>query len=85
MSARLLPALRHSMGGTLRAFWRAARQLFHEAIGAFFAVFAAYGVLAAWRQWHRQPVWWVIVFAIVYAVMMSVFSFASFRRARRIR
>lgn len=54
-------------------------------MGAFFAVFAVYGVLAAWRQWHRQPVWWIIVFAILYSVTMSVFAFASFRRARRVR
>jgi TRAP-type C4-dicarboxylate transport system permease small subunit len=85
MSERLVPALKQSFGGTARTFWRLARQFFHEAMGAFFAVFALYGVMAAWRQWHRQSVRWVVAFAIVYAVMMFGFAFASFRRARRVR
>jgi len=85
MPARLMAALKHSSGGALRTFWRLARQFFHEAMGAFFAVFAAYGVLAAWRQWHRQKVWWIITFAILYAVTMAAFSVGSFLRARRVR
>jgi glycerol uptake facilitator-like aquaporin len=61
------------------------RQLFHEAMGAFFAVFALYGLLAAWRQWKVGSVRWLIGFAIAYAIMMAAFSFIAFRRARRIR
>jgi glycerol uptake facilitator-like aquaporin len=81
----MLPALRQSAGVTLKTFWRVARQLFHEAVGAFFALFAAYGLLAAWRQWHHRPAWWLVTFAIAYAVMMAAFAFGSFRRARRVR
>jgi glycerol uptake facilitator-like aquaporin len=77
--------LRQSFGGTLRTFWRLSRQFFHEAMGAFFAIFALYGVMAAWRQWHHQPARWIVALAILYAVTMFCFAFASFRRARRIR
>jgi glycerol uptake facilitator-like aquaporin len=85
MSANLLPALWSSAAVTLRALWRVTRQIFHEAMGTLFAVFAAYGVLVAWRQWQHRPVWWLLSFAIAYAVMMAAFAFISFRRARRIR
>jgi len=81
----MLPALKQSAGVTLRTFWRVGRQLFHETMGAFFALFAAYGVSAAWRQWHHQPAWWLVGFAIIYAVMMAIFAYGSFRRARRVR
>lgn len=60
------------------------RQLFHEAVGAIFAVFAFYGGLAAWRAWKTHSIRWLIAFAIGYAVMMAAFSFVAFRRARRI-
>lgn len=70
---------------TLSALWRASRQFFHEAMGTFFAVFAIYGGLAAFRQWKNRPALWLVCFAIAYALMMATFSFLSFRRARRIR
>ena len=52
-------------------------------MGAIFAVFSLYGVLAACRQWKTRPVAWVIAFSIVYTMAMAAFSFAAFRRARR--
>ena len=85
MSQDLLPVLWRSAGVTMRALWRVARQLFHEAAGTLFGLFAVYGVLAVWRQWKTRPVLWVMGFAIVYALMMAVFAFAAFRRARRVR
>lgn len=85
MATRIVSALKHSSGGAFRTFWRLSRQLFHEVIGSFFAVFAAYGAYAAWRQWRREPVWWIMAFAIFYFVAMSAFAVASFLRARRIR
>ena len=59
--------------------------VFHEFAGAMFIVFAVYGVMAAWRQWKTRPVLWLIGFAIVYALMMTIFGLVSFRRARRVR
>ena len=83
--ANMLPALWRSSGVTFRALWRVARQVFHEFAGAMFIIFAAYAILAAWRQWRTRPVLWVIGFAIVYALMMAIFGLVSFRRSRRVR
>ena len=85
MSARMLPALWRSMIVTLRVFWRVTRQLFHEATGAFFGIFAAWAAFAAWKQWRHRPALWLMGFAVVYAIMMAAFAFTSFRRARRVR
>jgi len=70
---------------TWRVWWRAARQFFHEAVGALFATFAVYGAVAIWRQWHTRVAAWLLGFAIVYAITMAVFAVSSFRRARRVR
>jgi hypothetical protein len=83
--ANMLPALWRSCGVASRTLWRVARQVFHEFAGAMFIVFAAYGVLAAWRQWKTRPALWLIGFAIFYALMMAIFGLVSFRRARRVR
>jgi hypothetical protein len=69
----------------LRVIWRATRQLFHEATGAFFPMFALYGAVAAYRQWHNRPTSWLLGFTVVYAVTMILFAVESFRRARRVR
>jgi hypothetical protein len=80
-----IPALWNSFKVTARIVWRAARQFFHEAMGALFATFALYGAVAAWRQWHSKVAAWLLGFALAYAVMMAYFAFASFRKARRVR
>ena len=85
MRANMLPALWRSASVTFRALSRVARQVIHEFAGAMFIIFAAYGVLIAWRQWKTHPVLWLIGFAIVYALMMTIFGLVSFRRARRVR
>lgn len=85
MPANILTALWRSCRVTFPPLWRVARQVFHEAAGALFIIFAAYGVLAAWRQWKTRPVLWVVGFAVVYALMMTIFGLVSFRRARRVR
>jgi hypothetical protein len=81
----MLAALWRSLQVTLRVFWRVTRQLFHEATGALFGVFAAYGAFAAWKQWRHRPILWIMGIAIVYAVTMAVFAVGSFRRAKRVR
>ena len=85
MSARMLRALWRSFIVTMRDAWRLARQLFHEATGVFFGVFAAWAAYAVWKQWKQRPALWLMGIAVVYAIMMAAFSFASFRRARRVR
>jgi len=85
MSANLLPALWRSGKVTLRVFWRIARQLFHEATGALFFVFAAYGAFIVWKEWKHRPAVWITGFVVIYVLMMAVFAFTAFRRARRVR
>jgi len=85
MSGGMILALWRSIVVTMRALWRVARQLFHETTGALFGVFAAWAAFAAWRQWKQRPALWLMGLAIAYAIMMAAFSFASFRRARRVR
>lgn len=81
----MLPALWRSVIVTLRTFWRVARQVFHEATGAFFGIFAAWAAFAAWKEWKHRPALWLMAVALGYAIMMAAFSVASFRRARRVR
>jgi TRAP-type C4-dicarboxylate transport system permease small subunit len=85
MATGVIPALWNSSKITLRVLSRAARQFFHEAMGALFATFALYGAVAAWRQWHSKVAAWLLGFALVYAVLMAFFAVTSFRRARRVR
>jgi hypothetical protein len=85
MLANMLPALWRAIVVTMRALWRVTRQLFHEATGALFGLCAAWAAFAVWKQWKQRPALWLMAFAIVYAVTMAAFSFASFRRARRVR
>lgn len=85
MPANLLTALWRSCRVAFPPLWRVARQILHEALGAMFLIFAAYGMLAAWRQWKTRPVLWIIGFAVAYALMMAIFGLVSFRRARRVR
>ncbi|HKF26057.1 MAG TPA: hypothetical protein VKB24_08775 [Candidatus Acidoferrum sp.] len=70
--------------GGFRRFWRALRQLFHELVGAVFAVLAFAWVQSAIRAWTRDGARWLIASALGVAAVMAVFSFTSFRRARRI-
>lgn len=87
MPPQLRPTLWESILITLRVIWRVVRQVFHETTGVFFALFAVYGGIAAYREWKYHPTYWllIIAFAVLYAGMMAIFSFFAFRRARRIR
>jgi len=69
----------------LRPIWRALRQLFHEATGALFLCFAAFGGLAAMRQWQNPAARWVAWLGMAYAAMMAGFGVAAFRDSRRVR
>ena len=64
---------------------RIARQLFYEIAGAIFGIFAVWGSLIAWRQYHSKPAAWLVGAAIAYAALMTFFCITSFARARRIR
>ncbi len=70
--------------GGFRRFWRALRQLFHEMIGALFAVLAFAWLNAAFRAWTRDAARWLIALAVAVALLFVFFAISSFRRARKV-
>ena len=70
-------------GGFAR-FWRALKQLFHELVGAVFAVLAFAWIQSAIRAWTRDGVRWLVAIAFGVAVVMGIFSWTSFRRSRQL-
>jgi hypothetical protein len=70
-------------GGFAR-FWRALTQLFHELVGAVFAVLAFAWIQSAIRAWTRDGVRWLVATAFGVAVVMGIFSWTSFRRSRQL-
>jgi hypothetical protein len=71
-------------GGGFRRFWRALRQLFHELVGAVFAVLALAWVQSAIRAWTRDVAHWLVGIAFGVAGLMALFSWTSFRRSREL-
>jgi len=67
-----------------RRFGLALKQLFHELVGALFGVLALFWIQSAFRAWSRDAAHWLIGAAAFLAVLMAVFSFTSFRLARRV-
>src|SRR5262245_11427353 len=55
--------------------WRALKQLFHELVGAVFAVLAFAWVQSAIRAWTRDGARWLVASAFFVAAVMAVFSF----------
>jgi hypothetical protein len=83
-----MAASKSAAGASTRGFgrfWRAVRQVFHELVGAVFAVLALGWVNAALRASQRDVARWLIATAVAVALMMAYFSWTSFRNARRLR
>ena len=72
-----------SQGG-FRRLWRALRQLFHEVVGAVFAVLALGWLNAAIRSWSRDTARWLIAIPVGVALLLGFFAVTSFRKARRL-
>jgi len=70
--------------GGFRRLWRALKQLFHEVIGAVFAVLALGWMNAAFRAWTRDVAYWLMALAVLVAGLFAFFAVTSFLRARRI-
>jgi glycerol uptake facilitator-like aquaporin len=70
--------------GGFRRLWRSLKQLFHEVIGAVFAVLALAWLNSALRAWTRDAAHWLIAVAVGVAVIFLIFAFTSFRRARKL-
>jgi len=67
-----------------RRLWRVLRQLFHEFVGAVFAVLALGWFNAAFRAWTRDVSHWLVGVAVAMAVLLGFFAVTSFRQARRL-
>lgn len=60
------------------------RQLFHEMIGAIFAMLAVGWLVSAFRAWTRDVAHWLIGVSIGVAAIFVIFSVTSFRRAKEL-
>jgi hypothetical protein len=67
-----------------RRLWRVVRQVFHEVIGASFALLAIGWLNSAFRAWTRDLAHWLVGVSIVVGLLFVVFSVCSFRRARQL-
>jgi len=67
-----------------RRLWRALKQLFHEVIGAAFAVLAVAWLNALLRAWTRDVAYWLIALAAGVAALFVFFAITSFRKARKL-
>ena len=67
-----------------RRVWRVLRQLFHELVGAAFALLFLQWIGAALRFWSRDVAHWLIALTGGFAALFLLFSVTSFRRARRL-
>ena len=71
----------------LRGFqrlWRVVRQIFHEVVGAMFAVLAFGWLNSAFRAWTRDVAYWLIGVSIAVSLVFVAFAVSSFRRARQL-
>jgi hypothetical protein len=73
--------------GELRGFrrlWRTIRQVFHEVIGAMFAVLAFGWLNMAFRAWTRDVAHWLILLSVAVAALFVFLAVGSFRRSRQL-
>ena len=67
-----------------RRLWRVVKQVFHEVIGAAFALLAFGWLNSAFRAWTRDLAPWLVGVSIVVGLLFVAFSVSSFRRARQL-
>jgi len=67
-----------------RRLWRTVKQVFHEVVGAMFAVLALGWLNSAFRAWTRDVAYWLIAMAVAVAGLFVVFAVSSFRRSRQL-
>jgi len=64
--------------------WRTVKQIFHEVVGAMFAVLAFGWLNSAFRAWTRDVAYWLIAMAVAVAALFVLFAVSSFRRSRQL-
>ena len=84
MSTTVSAASTAQQQGGFRRLWRVLRQLFHEVVGALFAVLALAWLNAAFRAWSRDVARWLIGIAVSMVLLFASFAVTSFRRARKL-
>ena len=67
-----------------RRLWRTIKQVFHEVVGAMFAVLAFGWLNSAFRAWTRDVSHWLIVVTVAVAGLFVLFAVSSFRRSRQL-
>jgi multisubunit Na+/H+ antiporter MnhB subunit len=67
-----------------RRLWRVSKQIFHEAVGALFAILAFGWLNLAFRSWTRDVAHWLIGVSLGVALLFIGFAVSSFRRARQL-
>jgi len=67
-----------------RRLWRTVRQVFHEVMGAMFAVLAFGWLNSAFRAWTRDVAHWLVMVSVAVAALFVFFAVSSFRRARQL-
>lgn len=67
-----------------RRLWRTVKQIFHEVVGAMFAVLAFGWINSAFRAWTRDVAYWLIGVSVGVAALFVVFAVSSFRRSRQL-
>jgi hypothetical protein len=60
------------------------KQIFHEVVGAMFAVLAFGWLNSAFRAWTRDVAHWLIALAVAVAGIFVLFAVSSFRRSRQL-
>lgn len=70
--------------GGFRRLRRVLQQLFHEVIGATFAVLGLAWLNSAARAWTRDVAPWLVAVAAGVAAVFIFFAVTSFRRARKL-
>lgn len=70
--------------GGFHRLWRVLKQLFHEVIGATFAVLALAWLNSGIRAWTRDITPWLIAIPVCIAALFVFFAVSSFRKARKL-
>src|SRR5437016_3281696 len=63
--------------GGFRRLWRVLRQLFHEVVGAVFAILALGWLNAAFRAWTRDASRWLVALAVSMGALLVFFAVTS--------
>jgi hypothetical protein len=67
----------------LRPAGRILLRLWHEVMGALFALFAIVGAISFWMEWKKNSATATLLVPLAFFLMMGGFAVASFWRARR--